>query len=332
MSAGLKIVDVDLSYGKKSILKNLNFEILPGELACLMGANGCGKSTLLKTISGLRAPQRGQVLVNDKDIHGYAPSERACIVSIVLTERPTLPYMTVREVVALGRLPFATFWGGMGPEDRSKVEWALEVSGLMPMAQEFYDDLSDGQKQKVLVARALSQDAPVMLLDEPTTFLDLPRRMDLVLFLKDLAQKTKKAILFSTHDWELVLSMVEKTYLVDDVGRLHCGMPEDLILTGVMDRAFTTINLELDVNHGRFFPTYDELTYVVLKGDESLLHTWTEHALTKAGFRLRPEAPYTIEISDGIWFYEGPRGKGRAQSLEDLLRRLHLQKSKFDLV
>jgi len=332
MSAGLRVEELMLAYGDKTILRNLNFEIRPGELACLMGANGCGKSTLLKTISGLRPPQSGAVMIGDRNIHDYEPSERASIVSIVLTERPTLPYMSVREVVALGRLPFATFWGGLDKTDYEKVEWALEVSNLKDLASEFYDDLSDGQKQKVLVARALSQDAPVMLLDEPTTFLDLPRRMDLVLFLKDLALKTDKAILFSTHDWELVLSMVEKTYLIDDVGRLHCGMPEDLILTGVMDRAFTTTNLELDVNHGRFFPTYTDLTYVVLKGDESLLHTWTEHALTKSGFRVRPEAPFVIEISDGIWIYEGPRGKGRAQSLEDLLRKLHMQKAKFDLV
>lgn len=332
MNSGLLVENLTLSYGEKPILKNLNFEIRPGELACLMGANGCGKSTLLKTISGLRSPQGGSVSIGGREVHSYEPSERAGIVSVVLTERPSLPYMTVREVVALGRLPFATFWGGLASEDHEKVQWALEVSDLISIEKDFYDDLSDGQKQKVLVARALSQDAPVMLLDEPTTFLDLPRRMDLVLFLKDLAAKTSKAILFSTHDWELVLSMVEKTYLIDDVGRLHCGMPEDLILTGVMDRAFTTHNLELDVNHGRFFPTYEDLTYVVLKGDESLLHIWTEHALTKAGFRLRPEAPFQIEISDGIWMFEGPRGKGRAQSLEDLLRKLHLQKSKFDLV
>ena len=269
-----------------SILKGLSFEIFAGELICLMGANGCGKTTLLRTLAGLIPVLNGEIWVQDWPLANYVPSSLAQLISVVLTDKVYLPRLTARQVVAMGRYPYSNIWGGLKRRDRILVEESLEFLHCFDIADLFFETLSDGQKQKVMIARALAQDTPIIFLDEPTTFLDMPHRLELIRLLKEIAQRKNKALLFSSHDWELALSMIEKVWLIDKDGNLKKGLPEDLILNGTVGEIFSTPYFCFDQHSGSLCEKIDYCREISVEGADSVQRTWTIHALKKAGYRL----------------------------------------------
>lgn len=206
-----------------------------GSLTCLIGRNGSGKSTLLRTIARLQPPLAGSILIGTDDTSKMRREELARRLSIVLTQRPDTDNMTVGELVALGRAPHTGFWGQLSPADRQAVDRALALAGISHMAARRVSSLSDGECQKAMVAKSLAQDTPVILLDEPSAFLDYPGKVELMRLLARLAHDEGKTILLSTHDLDTALSLADRLWLMHD-GRLDEGTPQELAGSGMLAR------------------------------------------------------------------------------------------------
>ena len=216
--------------GACCVASDLNATALPGTLTCLIGHNGTGKSTLLRTIARLQSSIDGSVLIGDNDISTLKPTHLSRMLSIVLTSRPDVRNMTVEELVALGRAPYT----GFSADDRRIVRHSIESVGITAMAERRVCTLSDGEMQKVMIAKSLAQQTPVILLDEPTAFLDFPGKIDLMLLLQRLAHEERKTILLSTHDLETALQTADRLWLLAD-GALHDGTPHELADRGFID-------------------------------------------------------------------------------------------------
>ena len=200
--------------GIKTIAQGIQAHLCGGELTCLLGANGAGKSTLLKTLSAFLTPLEGEILVEGKALKEYTQNERAKLIGVVLTEKPELHHMTVNELVGLGRSPYTGFWGNLSKEDQGIVDEALRMVGMQEMASRQVDTLSDGERQKAMIAKALAQQTPIIFLDEPTAFLDYPSKVETMLLLRQLAHDTGKTIFLSTHDVELALQTSDTLWLM----------------------------------------------------------------------------------------------------------------------
>ena len=210
------VTTVNLSVGYKAkktvtaIAENLNFNFREGKLITLIGANGIGKSTLLRTLTGLQKPLSGEVFLNGKNIQAYSASDLAQNLSMVLTEKLPPSNLSVFELVALGRQPYTNWIGKLAPLDIEKVIHAIQLTEIEHLSDKKHHEISDGQLQKVLIARALAQDTPLIILDEPTTHLDLLHKVSLFKLLKKLTGETGKCILFSTHDIDLALQLSDE--------------------------------------------------------------------------------------------------------------------------
>lgn len=192
-----------------------NEEAHDGMLTCLIGANGAGKSTLLRTIAGFQLPLEGTVLLGGDDVRTLSPRQRAERMAVVLTDRPDVMCTTVWEMVATGRAPFTGFWGRLSGKDRNIVTRSLRLVGIEWMADRTVASLSDGERQKVMIAKALAQQTPVVLLDEPTAFLDYPSRVEVMQLLLNIAHEEHKTVLLSTHDLDLALQTADRLWLFE---------------------------------------------------------------------------------------------------------------------
>lgn len=249
-----------LSIGYKSkkeivtIAENLNLTLASGKLIALIGANGIGKSTLLRTITGIQRPLSGNVYLNDKNISAYKPLDLAQNLSLVLTEKSPSSNLSVFELVALGRQPYTNWIGTLTPEDIIKVNEALELTQISHLAQKRHFEISDGQLQKVLIARALAQDTPLIILDEPTTHLDLLHKVSLFKLLKKLTQETQKCILFSTHDIDLAIQLSDEMIIMTP-DLVVQDEPCNLISKGSFSTLFKDEHIIFDVEKGKFIVT-----------------------------------------------------------------------------
>lgn len=251
------LVTSDLSVGYKTkkavtiIAEHLQLELPLGQLITLIGSNGIGKSTLLRTITGIQKPLKGEVFLNHKNINTYEPLELAQHLSVVLTEKLPPSNLTVFELVALGRQPYTNWLGTLSDTDIAKVNNALEQTQIAHLADKRHYEISDGQLQKVLVARALAQDTPLIILDEPTTHLDLLHKVTLFQLLKKLAHETGKCILFSSHDIDLAIQLSDKM-IVMLPGEVIQDTPCHLIANHTFDRLFQDENIVFDSEKGKF--------------------------------------------------------------------------------
>jgi iron complex transport system ATP-binding protein len=249
-----------LSIGYKSkkeivtIAEHLNLNLTAGKLISLIGANGIGKSTLLRTITGIQQPLSGTVFLNDKNINTYKPLDLAQNLSLVLTEKLPSSNLSVFELVALGRQPYTNWIGTLTPEDNIKVNEALELTQISHLAQKRHFEISDGQLQKVLIARALAQDTPLIILDEPTTHLDLLHKVSLFKLLKKLTQETQKCILFSTHDIDLAIQLSDEMIIMTP-DLVVQDEPCNLISKGSFSTLFKDEHIIFDVEKGKFIVT-----------------------------------------------------------------------------
>lgn len=192
-----------------------NEEAHDGMLTCLIGANGAGKSTLLRTIAGFQLPLEGTVLLGGDDVRALSPRQRAERMAVVLTDRPDVMCTTVWEMVATGRAPFTGFWGRLSGKDRDIVTRSLRLVGIEWMADRTVASLSDGERQKVMIAKALAQQTPIILLDEPTAFLDYPSRVEAMQLLLNIAHEEHKTVLLSTHDLDLAIHTADRLWLFE---------------------------------------------------------------------------------------------------------------------
>lgn len=199
----------------KTVATDLNAFICEGELTCLLGANGVGKSTLLRTLATFQPPLSGSITIDGKALDTFDSRQLSQTIGVVLTEKPDIHNMSVSELVGLGRSPYTGFWGRLSRDDEKIVSDSIDKVGIAPLASRLVDTLSDGERQKVMIAKALAQQTPIILLDEPTAFLDYPSKADMMQLLRQLAHDMRKTIFLSTHDLELALQIADTIWLME---------------------------------------------------------------------------------------------------------------------
>lgn len=266
------------------IAQRLNLHLKRGQLVCLLGPNGAGKSTLMRTLAAMQPSLNGQVLLDGNDINTLQPQFLAKKLSIVLTERVQAGLLSAYDLVALGRYPYTDWRGTLSTTDTLVVRHALQAVGATALAQRPVSQLSDGERQKVMIARALAQEPHLMLLDEPTAYLDLPRRVEIMQILRQLAHEGQRAILLSTHDLDLALRSADVIWLMAD-GVLHVGAPEDLVLNGTFAAAFAAEGVTFDPHSGAFRTRQSPTRAIDVLGD-GLTAIWTTRALQRIGYRV----------------------------------------------
>lgn len=251
----LRIEGLEVGYaGKKSrisIAKDIHFRLSAGEIAAIVGANGIGKSTLLRTLGKVQPKLSGSILVNDQSIEEFGSLEWAREISLVLTESTGSKNLTVQQLVSLGRHPYTNWIGSLSSHDIDKIREALKLVGLEELSYKKCHELSDGQLQKVMIARALAQDTRIMLLDEPTTHLDLYHKVQILKILQQIAHQTGKTILFTTHEIDLAIQLCDKILIMAENGCAF-GKPEELIRTSHFSKLFPSDTIEFDPESASF--------------------------------------------------------------------------------
>ena len=288
----------DPRHGDRVISRDLSLALKPGELVCLLGPNGAGKSTLIRTLMRMQPSLAGRIELVGRDIHTFTPRQIARQVSVVLTEHIHAAMLTVYDLVALGRQPYTGWLGHLSERDHDAIRAALEAVDAMALATRLIDELSDGERQKVMIARALAQEPTLMLLDEPTAYLDLPHRIEVMMTLRRIAHGFGRAVLLSTHDLDLAIRSADRIWLMSKEGDLHTGAPEDLILNGAFERAFEHPGLTFDAETGSFAIEQPHAGVISLRG-EGLGSQWTARALERAGFEINVNgaaAPIQVEV------------------------------------
>jgi len=285
-----------------TVLAGLDLSILPGEFVCLLGPNGIGKSTLLRTLSAIQPPIKGSIYIHRRNIRSLKSSQLACSLSVVLTDRLDVDGLTSYNIVELGRYPHTGWRGHLSPQDHAIVRWAITAVGADHLASRNVNELSDGERQRILIGRALAQDPQVMLLDEPTAFLDIRSRVEITGLLRRLTRETSLAVIFSTHDLELALRTADTIWLLSPGGILTIGGPEDLMLDGSVSKAFWGETLSFNPHERSFHIHQDNTGTASVKG-EGLTYTLARAAIERMGYRIvnYSEDPYTlrVEIREG---------------------------------
>ena len=258
MSTILSTSNLSIGYKTKkatvTIAENLNLNLSSGKLISLIGINGIGKSTLLRTITGIQQPLSGNVFLNEKNINTYNSLELAQNLSVVLTEKLPPSNLSVFELVALGRQPYTNWIGTLTTTDIEKVQEAMQLTQIEHLAVKKHYEISDGQLQKVLIARTLAQDTPLIILDEPTTHLDLLHKVSLFKLLKKLTQETQKCILFSTHDIDLAIQLSDEMIIMTP-DLVVQDEPCNLISKGSFATLFKDEHIVFDAEKGKFVIT-----------------------------------------------------------------------------
>lgn len=243
--------DLSVGYNNTPVAEAINFSLSPGELTAIIGINGIGKSTLLRTLGNLQAPLSGKILVKGKSIGDYRSLELASEISLVLTEPIASNNMTVIEMVALGRQPYTNWIGTLTVKDKERIRNSLYILELETLQYKKCYELSDGQLQRVMIARALAQDTDLILLDEPTSHLDLYHKVQILKLLKSIAHKSRKTVLFTSHEIDMAIQLSDKILIMDGAGNPF-GQPCDLIEQHAFENLFPSDTLSFDSQTGTF--------------------------------------------------------------------------------
>lgn len=295
------------------LFENLNLALLPGELVCFMGPNGVGKSTLIRTLAGLQKPLRGMVHIGNKN------TEQA--VAVVLTDKVAAGNMTALELVTYGRYPYLDWNIRLSRTDEVAISHAMEAARVVQLGNKKLYELSDGQLQMVMIARALAQETPILLLDEPTAHLDLNNRVEIMNLLRKVAHEKNKAVLVATHELDLALQTADFIWLAGENKKLLNGIPEDLVLNGSFDRIFKLKGFDLKT--GRVQHEAWRGIAVSLEG-EGPEYLWTKNALERNGFSVVSYSKTNIRINrldnNTTWTVDK---RPTCASLKDLLNYLN---------
>ncbi|MTI40284.1 ABC transporter ATP-binding protein [Fulvivirga lutimaris] len=320
----LSIENLAIGYGKppnqNMIMDGLNLNLFSGQLVCFMGPNGVGKSTLIRTMIGAQPPLAGQLFINGQNTSDITIAEMARLVSVVLTDKINAGNMTAQELIAMGRYPHLGWSVSLSKSDIEVIDQSINQTNINALRNRKIYELSDGQLQKVMIARALCQDTPIMVLDEPTAHLDLNNRVEVINLLSDLAKSTNKAILMATHELDLALQSADRIWLAGPDEPIIDGFPEDLVLNGKIDEVFGLKGFDLKT--GR-------LEKQLGKGEVSLIgdghaFLWTKNALERYGYAVVDESEIVINIindSNIAWQIKN-KGEYTVNTLEELISLL----------
>jgi iron complex transport system ATP-binding protein len=336
MESTVVINGLTIGYGKKVVANNINASIQKGELTCLLGANGVGKSTLLKTLSGFLGKLDGNISIMGKEMDTYSPKELSTTLGVVLTDKCEVRNMSVREIVGMGRSPYTSFWGALSKEDYKIVDQAIEMIGITHLSGRMVHTLSDGERQKAMIAKSLAQQTPIIILDEPTAFLDFPSKVEIMQLLHKLTREAGKTIFLSTHDMELALQIADKVWIMDKKCGFAIGTPEDLAINGALSEFFTRKGIAFDADTGLFKVENNIHKNVLLQGKHGSLQNMVKKALHRNGIGIirscgNAPVPVDKEIQATIVvgtdkefpFTVTAEGKEkRARSIEELLTHI----------
>jgi len=317
-SLSLEARGLTLGYSDKpedQLFRALHVTLRGGELVCFMGPNGAGKSSLIRTLAGLQAPREGHVVAREGDRETPVHPQR---VSVVLTDRITAGDMTVYDLVSFGRYPYLGWDVKLKADDLAEIDRAIDRVHLRPLLSRKIHSLSDGQMQMVMIARALAQDTPIILLDEPTAHLDLNNRVEIMKCLLRLTRETGKAILVATHELDLALQMADQIWLTGHDRNMITGIPEDLVLQGVFDDIFAFKGFDLKTGKVHHEAHRGITVRVAGEGYERL---WTNNALDRNGFTVTDtaadrEVVIVRQQDKTLWQVDGHR---QATSVNELL-------------
>ena len=309
----------------RAVAQELRLSVPTRQLVCLLGPNGSGKSTLLRTLAGMQSPLSGTIQLAGHPLDSLTAAQRATQLAVVLTEPPN-PHLTAYDLVAMGRYPYTGWLGRLSDRDRQAIEQALAVTGTQEFADRPVGTLSDGERQKVMIARAVAQDTPLLILDEPTAHLDVPNRMAVVRLLHQLTQQHRKAVVLSTHALDLALLMADRLWLLHD-GAMHTGVPEDVVLDGTLATVFAHQGVMFDEYTGAFRVVRPAGRPIGLAGPMPLVF-WTRRALERVGYSVvdvSPEIPsvYAVAASKPLrWIVKQGGSIAEVSTVEALLRKL----------
>lgn len=290
-----------------------------GEMIALVGRNGTGKSTLLRSVLGLVPFLEGECLVGEVPFIKYDVKRRAKLISFVSTGFAGIPSITVRELVSLGRMPHTGWWGRLEEKEKQQVERAIVEVGMIQHAERQVDQLSDGERQRVMIARAFVQDTPVILLDEPAAYLDIPNKYELIRILSQF-RDGGKTIIFSTHDLETAMMYADKFWVIEG-GKIHEGAPEDLGLTGLFGRLFQTSGISFDAETTRFRIESSARGTIRLYGEPGSALQWTMHAMQRLGFEVSgKEGSVSVEVTTDA---QGPAWRVSGQNRSEIFTSLY---------
>lgn len=323
----IELKNVSVGYeqaGRTSIeiLKDVNYDAAPGEMVALIGSNGIGKSTLLRTMVGFQKYFAGEVKVNGSELKEMGIKELARIMSFVSTENIRVANMTVFDLVSFGRFPYTNWMGKLTETDREKVEDAIDKVGLHSFKNRQITRVSDGERQRAMIARAVAQDTPVIILDEPTAFLDVSNKYEIFHLLQALTREQGKTIILSSHDLNIALREVDKLWIVTDNGNFQ-GAPEDAVLNGWLNKLFKNENIGFDLKEGEYFFKKEFKAKVKVEG-EGLQLIWTLRALNRVGYQIVIEAEpdFYVKVDSNSWILKSKNETSTFQSIYQLLASL----------
>lgn len=301
----IKTKNLNIGYSDCAVYESVQLEASAGEVICLIGENGIGKSTLLRTLSGILAPIDGDVLFNDQAISHMKSRAKAKKIASVFSDQAYHAFLSVHDFVSMGRYPYNNLLGLNRRNDIKSIKASLQATGIEALANRHINTLSDGEKKKAMIARALTQETPVLILDEPLVYLDIPSKFDTIGLLHQLAVKNNKTIIFSTHDIGLALKTADKIWLMTKTN-WHEGAPEDLVLAGAIQEFLSHQNIEFTPETMSISMKKRNTKQITLKGD-GLIFQLTKSALERSGFEIKDNSPHKINVSSEkstpTWYY-----------------------------
>lgn len=305
------------------VLKNVNLTAAPGEMVALIGGNGIGKSTLLRTLAAFQPWFAGDVQIGGQSLKKLHPKEIARIMSFVSTENIRVPNLSVFDLVAYGRFPYTNWIGMLTDQDKKIVSEAIKNVGLQGFEHRPAMQISDGERQRAMIARALAQDTPVIILDEPTAYLDVSNKYEIFHLLQVLAVEKKKTVVLSTHDLNIALREVDKIWLITENGNYQ-GAPEDAVLKGWLNQMFRNKHVGFDEKEGEFFFKKVFKAKVKVEG-EGLPLIWTLRALNRKGYQIvmQAEPDFRVIAGEKNWKLILPDSEREFQSIYQLLAFLN---------
>lgn len=321
-----KILSLDvleIGYGsgseKNILLPPISADAIKGELVAVIGRNGIGKSTLLRTMAGIQALGGGNIYCMGKNILDYSPKALAFVAGYISTEPVRVSNMRVYDLVAMGRYPHTNLLGSILPEDCDIIEWALEKASIRYCSGKYVSELSDGERQKANIARLLAQDTGIMLMDEPTAFLDIRSKFEVFHLMYRLCRENEKTIVYTTHDLNMAIRYSDKIWLLLETGLMQ-GSPEDLMINGHFEHLFESSSVIFNSDDGTWSFREETRNKVWISGSGKLQH-WTEEALKRAGFSISEEmTPVHVDILPGpLWVLHTPANKTEHPSIYELI-------------
>jgi len=309
---------------KNVLLPPLSAHANKGELIAIIGRNGIGKSTLLRTLVGLQPSMGGEVIYEKKNIENYSRIDLARKVGYISTEIINVSNMRVYDLVALGRFPHTNWIGKIDSMNHEFITHSIESTGMSSFSTRFISELSDGERQRTMIARLLAQDTGIMVMDEPTAFLDIGSKYEILHLMHLLSQKQEKCIIFSTHDLQMAINMSDKIWLITDEN-IKEGAPEDLMIAGAFDHLFDSSLVRFNLENGTFTSLNTGMVSIYVEG-EGIKKYWTDKALNRIGLKVSEVKtdPYILVPThlDKNWHLKSLTSDEYFSSLYDLVCRI----------